>query len=225
MHSGGLILSTFMPSDVGWTITPRSSRRSQIASVSSPAGSSVSGSRISSRPRYSPSPWTAPQIGWRSHSSLEPRFQVRADDACVLLQPLGLQRVEHGERRSAACGAAAGGGEERTLALEARRDRIGRDHRGDREPVPCRLRDRDHIRHDALLLEPPEVLAEAPVSDLDLVGDAESARSVHGGIDTLQVPVGQLDPAGVAVGVSAMKPATPVPACASRLSVASTSSA
>ena len=44
--------------------------RSQIAAVSSVAGSSVVRSRTSSTPRYSPLPWTVPISGWRVASSL-----------------------------------------------------------------------------------------------------------------------------------------------------------
>ena len=52
--------AVLLPSPVGWQMTPSPSIRSQIASASSSAASSVPRSRTSSTPRYNPMPWTAP---------------------------------------------------------------------------------------------------------------------------------------------------------------------
>ena len=130
---------------------------------------------------------------------LEAGAQRTADAPGVLLQPLLLEDVQDRQADLARDGAAAHGGEESALPLQRVGDRGGRDHRGDRVPVAGRLRDRDDVRHHALLLEAPEMRAQAPVADLHLVGDADAAGSAHVRVGRLQVAVGQHDAAGVAV--------------------------
>ncbi len=91
--------------------------------------------------------------------------------------------------------------EEKKLPVAARDAAISRRviDGPERMAVAHRLGDGDHVGHDALLLEAPEVAAETAVADLDLVGDAEAAVGPDGGVDLREVALGQEDPAGVPV--------------------------
>ena len=91
-----MIFSTHIRSLVGWMITPSSSIRSQMAMVSSVAGSSVARSLTNSTPRYSPDPCTAPINSCRTASSSHLAFRCPptwAALACSLSSPITSRTV------------------------------------------------------------------------------------------------------------------------------------
>src|SRR5664279_3404845 len=64
--------------------------------------------------------------------------------------------------------------------------------------VSHRLRDGDHIGHNALLLEAPEPFTEPAEADLYLIGDRHPAELPHRFVDRCEVALGKSDAAGVA---------------------------
>ena len=95
-HIGGFIFSTFIRSPVGWTMMPSSRMRSQIADVSATAGSSVTGSRTSSTPIYSPQPLHRSDQRMTGGDVGQPRTQVIPDHQGVVLQALAFDDVQDG---------------------------------------------------------------------------------------------------------------------------------
>jgi hypothetical protein len=129
----------------------------------------------------------------------QPALQIGPDDSGIGLQPLLLDHVQHGQPGHAGSGAAAGRGEEVPGVPVPPGDLPGGDDGAERVAVAHRLGHRDHVRHHALLLEPPEPVAQAAVADLDLVRDGHPAVPPDLRVHRGQVTVGQRQAAGVAV--------------------------
>jgi hypothetical protein len=121
---------------------------------------------------------------------LQPCLEVSADAKSVVLQPLITQHVEHRHPDRAGQRAAAGRGEEVSLAGERISHRAAGDHRSERIAVAYRFGHRHDVGHRVLLLETPEPLAQPAVSDLHLVGDCQATACAYRRIDLLQVALG-----------------------------------
>ena len=130
---------------------------------------------------------------------LQPAPKMRTHRQRVRLQSLRLENVQHRQPGHASDRAAPGRREEVPGVAVRRSDRAGGDDRAQRVAVAHGLGHRDHVRHHALLLEPPEPAAEAAVPDLDLVRDGQPAVPPDLGVDRGQVAVGQRHPARVPV--------------------------
>ena len=95
MHNGGLVFKMFMWSPVGWMITPSSSIRSQIADVSSGAGSRVCAVADHFDAEVEPDAVHGADYRVLVLQRLQSRLQVCADARGVVLQPFVAQDVEH----------------------------------------------------------------------------------------------------------------------------------
>ena len=122
--------------------------------------------------------------------------EVPADPERPCREPLVLDHVEDGEAGGAGDGVAAERAEELHAVGEGRGDLARGHHGAEREAVPDRLAEDDHVRHDALPLEAPERLAEAAEARLHLVGDRDAAGRAHVTIRLRQVAGREDDLAG-----------------------------
>ena len=141
---------------------------------------------------------------WPRHPADQRRVD-RGDRVAQLLPALGgvadevlaLDLGEHGAGDGGAEGVAAEGRAVRARVEELARG-AERDERADREPAADALRDRDRVGRDAGVLE-GEPLPGAPGAGLDLVDDQQRAVPLGELARGLQVAVGQVDDAGLAL--------------------------
>lgn len=129
----------------------------------------------------------------------EPRLQMIADRPGIFLQLFLGHDVEHRHAGDATDRAAAGGGKESALLLQRLRNLPRGDDGAERMAVAHALGDGDDIRHDALLLEAPEIMPEPGIADLHFVGDAEAAASAYLRIELFEIAFRQWNAAGIAV--------------------------
>ena len=120
----------------------------------------------------------------------------RARRRCAT-RSVALDLGEHGAGDGGAEGVAAEGRAVRAGVEELARRAEG-DERADREPAADALRDRDRVGGDAGVLE-GEPLPRAPGAGLDLVDDQQRAVALGQLARRLEVALGQVDDAGLAL--------------------------
>src|ERR1051325_8829910 len=113
--------------------------------------------------------------------------QISADFERVCLQVLFLDHVEHGEADRARYSVAAECAEEFHAVVERARD-LGRgDNGAERMAVADWFAEHDDVRYDVVVFEGPEVRADAAVSGLHFIRNANATGRTHHFIHVAQV--------------------------------------
>ena len=135
---------------------------------------------------HQPRPADVADPGELGHQLAQAAGQLRAAEARVGDEPLGLDRLEHGDARGARNRVAA---VRRAVgaAAPALLELLAGDDRRQREAVRDRLRGDDDVRDDARVLERPH-LARAREARLHLVGDEQDPVLVAQGAQLAQEP-------------------------------------
>ena len=107
----------------------------------------------------------------------------RAHFECILLKMFIAQNVEHGKSGSTSDRVTAERAEKLYGFAEGSSDLRGGDYGRQRKSVADGFAEDNDVGNNALRLETPEMRAEAAKTDLNFIGDADTAKGAHVFVD------------------------------------------